>query len=102
MQERALCLKVFCIQFIDGFEGGTGASNLTFPALDLEVAGNITVYKSVLTTEIFTTGPPNSATIVAALRLAALGISLSSGVQVFLRGLSVVAGFCLSPRCKHP
>jgi hypothetical protein len=67
-----------------------GASNLTFPALDLEVAGNITVYKSVFISELFRTGPPSSANIVAALRLAAFGISLSAGVQVYYAAYTLV------------
>jgi hypothetical protein len=67
-----------------------GASSLTFPALDLEVAGNITVYKSVFISELFRTGPPSSANIVAALRLAALGISLSAGVQVYFAAYTLV------------
>jgi hypothetical protein len=57
--------------------GVEGASSLTFPALDLEVAGNITVYTTLNTV---TRGGPTS------LRLAALGITLSSGIGISSAG----------------
>jgi len=69
------------------FVGVEGAANLSFPALDLEVAGNISVFKSVFTTERFTLGPiRNGPAIVAGLRLAALGITISSGAQLSSAG----------------
>ena len=71
----------------EAFVGVEGAGNLSFPALDLEVAGNISIYKSVFTTARYTLGPVrNGPAITGALRLAALGISLSSGAQLSSEG----------------
>ena len=71
----------------DAFVGVEGAVNLSMPALDLEVAGNITLYCSVFTTAVRTLGPiTDGPTIVAALRLAALGITLSNGISLSSAG----------------
>jgi len=70
-----------------GVVGLAGGSNLSFPALDLETSGSISVLQSVVTTARQTRGPvAYGATIGGALRLASFSVSISAGVRLVSAG----------------